>query len=161
MPSRWIFCPQFGLVLDFGRSGRRAAAIRFNKDFSRSLFVLDDTGNQTEVARLKGSIVAAQFHPTETVLYVLLAEAVETETTYREEPYLAAIDLTAKTSQRLMDLAGRQSPRLSVAPDGRGLLVDTGSPRTADALPQAILHLDLTTNQWRTLAMGKQPLWVP
>lgn len=155
------FLPQFGLVLDFGRSGRRAAVIRFNKDFSRSLFVLDDTGNQTEVARLKGSIVAAQFHPSETVLYALLAEAIETETTYREEPYFAAIDLTAKTIQRLVDLAGRQNPRVSVAPDGRSLLLDTGTPRTADAPPQSILHLNLTTNQWQPLALGKQPLWVP
>ncbi|MGQ9864781.1 MAG: hypothetical protein ACUVSQ_00610 [Pseudanabaenaceae cyanobacterium] len=155
------FLPQFGLVLDFGRSGRRAAVVRFNKDFSRSLFVLDDTGNQTEVARLKGSIVAAQFHPSETVLYVLLAEAIETETTYREEPYLVVIDLAAKTSQRLLDLAGRQNPRLSVAPDGRSLLLDTGTPRTADAPPQSILQLDLTTNQWQPLVLGKHPLWVP
>ncbi|MFQ3679734.1 MAG: Ig-like domain-containing protein [Pseudanabaenaceae cyanobacterium] len=155
------FLPQFGLVLDFGRSGRRAAAIRFNKDFSRSLFVLDDTGNQTEVARLKGSILAAQFHPTETVLYALLAEAVETETTYREEPYLVAFDLATKTAKRLVDLTGRQSPRLSVAPDGRGLLLDTGTPRTADGPPQSILHLDLTTNQWQPLVLGKHPQWMP
>ncbi len=155
------FLPQFGLVLDFGRSGRRAAVVRFNKDFTRSLFVLDDTGRQTEVVRLKGSIAAAQFHPTETVLYALLADAVETDTTYREEPYLAAIDVTRNTVQRLLDLTGRQNPRLSVAPDGRGLLVDTGTPRTTDGAPQGILHFDLTNRQWQPLVLGKQPLWVP
>ncbi|MBV9385592.1 MAG: hypothetical protein JOZ78_04090, partial [Chroococcidiopsidaceae cyanobacterium CP_BM_ER_R8_30] len=58
------FLPQFGLVLDFTRDGSAAAMVKFNSDYTRSLFLVTNQGVQKQLLRTTGSILSAQFNPT-------------------------------------------------------------------------------------------------
>jgi hypothetical protein len=95
------FLPQFGQVLSLSPSGNQAAMVRFNNDFTRSLFVVTNQGIQQEVWRTDGSILHAEFDPTQQVLYSVVTRLVPSET-YQEEPFLLKIDL-AKALERPVD----------------------------------------------------------
>lgn len=87
------FLPRFGQVLNLSANGRQAAMIRFNSDFTQSLFLVTNAGIQKELWRTYGSILKAEFDPTQQILYCLVTRLIPGET-YQEEPYLIAIDLT-------------------------------------------------------------------
>jgi len=132
------FLPQFSQVLGFARDGATAAMLKFNTDFTRSLYLVNNRGDQKELLRFKGSIHAVQFDPAQRWLYCLLGELVEAES-YREQPFLAAIDLQTDELFPLVLLPEQQGVQMSLAPDGLALMfaqtlaVDTASPQLADA----------------------------
>ena len=129
------FLPRFGTVLNFGRSGTKAATIKFNKDYTRSLYLVNNQGVQKELTKINGSILSAQFDPQEKTLYCLLTD-VEQDTVkniFREKPFLAAIDLETAELKRILDLPAQREIQFNIAPDGQSILLNSAIPSASDA----------------------------
>ncbi|MBD2179144.1 hypothetical protein H6F42_19660 [Pseudanabaena sp. FACHB-1998] len=126
------FLPRFGTVLNFGRSGTQAATIKFNKDYTRSLYLVNNQGVQKELTKINGSILGAQFDPQEKNLYCLLTD-VEQDTAkniFREKPYLAAIDLESAQLRRLLELPSQREVQFNISPDGQSILLNSAIPNS-------------------------------
>ncbi|HEY9749581.1 MAG TPA: Ig-like domain-containing protein [Allocoleopsis sp.] len=118
------FLPKFGMVLGFARDGSAAAMVKFNTNYTRSLFLVTNQGIQKEILKTTGSILSAQFDPTKQVLYCLLTELLPGED-YRERPFLAAIDLKTTAIKPLLRLPdGQRDIQINLSPDGLGFLFD-------------------------------------
>ncbi len=173
------FLPKFGTVLSFSRDGSSAAMLKFNTDYTRSLFLVTNQGDSKEIFKTTGSIVSAQFDPTEQILYCLLTNLIP-GATYQEQPYIAAIDLkTAVTeggAERALHpmvlLPKQRDIQMSLAPDGLALIFDQtdGDSRSPDGKSLAnsrLWLLPLTGNltakvQPEALPMpGFHPRWLP
>ncbi|MEN9244460.1 MAG: hypothetical protein Q6K81_06145 [Gloeomargarita sp. DG02_5_bins_242] len=149
------FLPKFGQLLNFDRQGTRALMVKFNSDFTRSLFLVGGTGEQ-ELLRLRGSILSADFDPRRPWVYVIATEAGEA-TNYQELPYLAAIALPTKQVLTLLQFDEPAPPHIALAPDGRDLLLEVNGHLWRFPLgvnPVAQLPEDL--GLW-----GRQPRWLP
>ncbi|OUC12497.1 MAG: hypothetical protein B0A82_22205 [Alkalinema sp. CACIAM 70d] len=131
------FLPKFGNVLGLARDNTAAAMVKFNKNYTRSLFLVTSQGEK-EILQTTGSILSAAFDPTKQLLYCLLTELLPGET-YQEQPYLAAIDLKAAQTAAnpnealypLLKLPNQREVKVSLAPDGVALLFD--QPVTSNA----------------------------
>lgn len=125
------FLPKFGTILGFAEDGTTAAMVKFNTDYTRSLFLVTNQGLQKEVLRITGSILKAQFDPTKQTLYCLLTNLVPGKT-YQEQPFFAAIDiksaLEGKPSEQILRplllLPMQREIQVSLSPDGVALLFD-------------------------------------
>jgi hypothetical protein len=167
------FLPRFGMVLGFSKDGTQAAMLQFNKDYTRSLFLVTNQGTQKELLRINGSVLKAQFDPTQKVLYCLLTRLLPGDT-YREEPYLAALDLQSSQVTPLLVLPEQQDIQVSLSPDGLALLLDqviplqagtqTANPlRTSDgkAIASSRLWLLPLPQQWSPTAALPKPELLP
>jgi len=126
------------------------------KRFTESLFLVTSQGTEEELLRVTGSIRDAQFDPSRRFLYVLASEqvdsrrqdALDTEE-YAEQPLLLLIDLEAKAMTKLATLPQQPTLSMSLAPDGRALLLDlvnlnAETDLAEDADPEA----NLTPGLW-------------
>jgi dipeptidyl aminopeptidase/acylaminoacyl peptidase len=118
------FLPKFGVVLDFSPDGVLATMVKFNADRTRSLFLVSSQGTQKELLRTKGSIFSAQFAPDKQTLYCLLSELITEGEIYKEEPYLASVDLKTGKQTPLVLLPDQFDTQVSIAPDGLAILLD-------------------------------------
>ena len=152
------FLPNYGRVLDLAADGTAAAMVNFNQDdpekrFTESLFLVTNQGREEELLQVSGSILEAHFDPSRSVLYVLATELVDaaensdlnpdllpTADAYVEQPLLLAITLDGVVSP-LLRLPQQQRIHMSVAPDGRSLLLDLASLSAAEG--PKIWHLPL------------------
>ena len=124
------FLPKFGTVLNFSPDGTAAAMVKFNTDYTRSLFLVSQ-GVQKEILKIPGSILSAQFDANNQILYCLLTNLTP-GTTFQEQPFLAAIDLKAAREGKSMDqtlrplvlLPIQREIKVDLAPDGRALIFD-------------------------------------
>jgi dipeptidyl aminopeptidase/acylaminoacyl peptidase len=137
--------------------------IAFNKDFTRSLYIVSNTGEQKELLRLKGSILSAQFAPQEQKLYCLLSQLQESTQEYREDPYLVEIDLNTKQVTTLLDLKGQGNLMMHLAPDGQYLALSSGDPNMpTNASPTNQLNIiDLNNQKVIATLQGSRPRWLP
>jgi hypothetical protein len=143
----WDFLPKFGTVLSFARDGRAAAMVKFNNDFTRSLFLVTNQGQQKELRKINGDFKTAQFSPDGQTLYCVI-ELQETAppsklkptTTVKKpektkkleepdqqkipQPYLIAIDVTTAQTKPVLQLPQQPGIILSLSPDGRALMFD-------------------------------------
>lgn len=152
------FLPNYGRVLDLAADGTAAAMVNFNQDdpekrFTESLFLVTNQGREEELLQVSGSILEAHFDPSRAVLYVLATEIVDaaensdlnpdllpTADAYVEQPLLLAVTLDGVVSP-LLRLPQQQRIHMSVAPDGRSLLLDLASISAAEG--PKIWHLPL------------------
>jgi hypothetical protein len=118
------FFPKFGSVLGFNSSGTQVAMVKFNNDYTRSLYLLNNQGKQEELLKISGSILEVKFSPREPIIYCLLTDAIQSKNSYQERLYLAAIATETKQLTRILDLPDRLSSELSMSPDGTALLID-------------------------------------
>ncbi|MFQ4145692.1 hypothetical protein [Chlorogloeopsis sp. ULAP02] len=124
------FFPQFGLVQAFSPDGSQAAMVKFNTDYTRDLFLVTNQGVQKKLLTTKGSIVNCQFDTASPTLYCLLTQLLPGEY-YQEQPYLVAIDLkTGKQKPLLVLPPDQRNVKMSLSPDGLGLLFDQVVPQT-------------------------------
>lgn len=154
------FLPNYGRVLDLTADGSAAAMVNFNQDdpekrFIESLFLVTNQGREEELLQVSGAILEAQFDPTRPVLYVLVSELVEappsreeplqTANAYAEQPLLLAIALADGEVSPLLRLPQQRTIHMSVAPDGRSLLLDLAAQAAAadPAQRPKIWHLPL------------------
>ncbi|HHP7229608.1 MAG TPA: hypothetical protein ACFCUY_01965 [Xenococcaceae cyanobacterium] len=154
------FLPKFGRVVSFSADGMAAAMINYNTDnqdlkYTRSLFYVNNQGVQKELLNLAGSIIDCQFNPTATQLYCLLSE-LKPGDEYREQPYLAAIDLKTSETTPLLALPEYQDSRISIAPDGLGVLFD--QVLTTDTLSSNDIT---TTDSGETIVTSRLWLLIP
>jgi hypothetical protein len=131
------FLPKFGTVLDFSRDGSLAAMLKFNGDRTKSLYLVNNQGIETELFRTNGSIRKAEFDPTKQIVYCLLTELITNNNLYQERPYLAAIDLKTKQQTPLAVLPMQQDIEFSLSPDGLAILVDEAVAVKDGNLPDA------------------------
>jgi Tol biopolymer transport system component len=126
------FLPQFGLVQAFSKDGTQAAMVKFNTDYTRDLFLVTNQGTQKQLVKTTGSIVSCQFDPASPTLYCLLTQLLPGDQ-YQEQPYLVAIDLKTGEQKPLLVLpAGQRNVRMSLSPDGLGLLFDQVKAQTTN-----------------------------
>ncbi|MFQ4137313.1 Ig-like domain-containing protein [Nodosilinea sp. PGN35] len=153
------FLPNYGRVLDVTADGSAAAMVNFNQDdpekrFTESLFLVTNQGREEELLQVSGAIVDAQFDPTRQFLYVLASELVEApaeadtlqaDDAYVEQPLLLVITLVGGETRPLLRLPQQQRLHMSVAPDGRSLLIDLAGQTTPDSAAgnPVIWHLPL------------------
>ncbi len=182
------FLPKFGMVLSFAKDGSAAAMLKFNTDYTRALYLVTNQGLQKELLRTKGSIISAVFTPQRDALYCLLTRLLP-GSDYKEQPYIAKIDLQTNKLTELLNLPVQQNITLSLAPDGSRLLLDqtldstaanSTSPSTASNGPsnlpndvQGNLQSSIQSNIQSlplppspgtaptVLAIGTKPQWLP
>ncbi len=116
------FLPKFGTVISFAGDGTAAAMLKFNTDYTRSLFLVTNQGTQRELLRTTGSVLGCQFTPTKETLYCLLTQLIQGEE-YQEEPFLAAVDLkgvkaAAETAAKAADEAAKAAKAAAEAAKG-------------------------------------------
>jgi hypothetical protein len=176
------FLPKFGMVLSFSRDGSQAAMLKFNDDFTRSLYIVNNQGLQKEILKITGSIRSAIFDPSQRFLFCLLTE-VQAGETFKEQPYLAVIDLNTALKdpkfglKPLVKLPQQREIQLSLAADGRALLFDQTEndpnvvAKTPNTLQQSRLWIfpteTLLAGDWNApinpiqLMPGFHPRWLP
>jgi hypothetical protein len=160
------FLPQYGMVLNFARDGSAATMVKFNPDYTRSLFLVSNQGNPKELLRTSGSILSTAFTAQRDALYCLLTRLV-TGKDYQEQPFIAKIDLKTGKPSELLTLPIQRNVTLTLAPDGSQLLFDQGTAASTDASAQAtqanIWSLALTGAKPnpQVVAVGTEPQWLP
>lgn len=123
------FLPKYGQVLTFSNDGTGAAMINFNKDsnelrYTRSLFYVNNQGLEKELINIDGSIIDCKFNPSGKHLFCLLTELIKTEKEFKEKPYFVGIDIQSGQLIPLVALPNYQDIKISIAPDGLGILFD-------------------------------------
>ncbi|AFZ04655.1 hypothetical protein Osc7112_0007 [Oscillatoria nigro-viridis PCC 7112] len=142
------FLPKYEQVLGMARDNSAAAYVKYNSDFTRSLFILDNQGVEQEILRIPGSIMAVYFDPRKNQdnqvqrLYCFLAQRLKTES-YKEQPFIATIDLKKEgtrlvgTIKPLLILPNQLDTQISLSPDGLALIFDqsvtAATPSVADS----------------------------
>jgi hypothetical protein len=124
------FLPKFGTLLSFSEDGTTAAVVKFNNNYTKSLYVVNDLGKQDEVLKINGSILAAKFAPNKNFIYCLATELKTTNNLAQEHPYLAAIDLQKKKVLPLLRLPAQQGIQIDLAPDGLAIAIDQAEKAT-------------------------------
>jgi hypothetical protein len=163
------FLPQYSMVLNFARDGSAATMVKFNTDYTRSLFLVSSQGNPRELLRTSGSILSTAFTAQRDALYCLLTRLV-TGKDYQEQPFIAKIDLKTGRPSELLTLPIQRNVTLSLAPDGSQLLFDQGTAPASGGAAQAtqtaqanIWSLALTESKPspKVVAVGTEPQWLP
>ncbi len=129
--SNLDFLPKFGNVLSFANDGTAAAMVKYNSDYTKSLFVVNSQGVEDQVFKTNGSIWDARFSPAKDIIYCLATElktkgdnSQEENNISQEEPYLTAIDLKTKKILMTILLPIQQGIQMSLSPDGIALMFD-------------------------------------
>ncbi len=155
------FLPKFGMVLNFAPDGTQAAMVRFNSDYTRSLFLVNNQGSQKELLRTTGSINSCIFHPVLSNLYCMLTQLIEGEV-YQEQPYLAAVDLNSGKQTPLIVMPEQRDVQISLSPDGLALLLDQIVTSVApDTSPQINVPRTSDGEAISTSRLWLVPLFVP
>jgi hypothetical protein len=118
------FLPKYGTVLSFAHDGSSAAMVKFNTDYTRSLYLVTNQGVETELLKTGGSILDAIFSPSKDLIYCLATELQTKNELSQEQPYLVAIDLKTKQVIPLLLLPIQQAINMSLSPDGLALMFD-------------------------------------
>jgi hypothetical protein len=122
------FLPQYGLVLDVASDGAAAAMVNFNqndpaKRYIQSLVWVSNQGLEKPLLDATGSILDAQFDPTNTLLYCLISQLLPGEA-YQVQPYLIAVDVKSGQLYELLKMPPQPSVNMSLSPDGLAVLFD-------------------------------------
>jgi hypothetical protein len=120
----WEFLPKFGRVMDFSKDGTGAAMVKFNTNYTRTLFHVTNQGKEQELIETPGSIIDCQYSPQGETLYCLLTELVTGEK-YQEKPYLAIFNVKSSKVRPLLIFPDQRNMQISLSPDGEALLFDS------------------------------------
>lgn len=173
------FLPKFGMVLSFALDGTAATMLKFNQDFTRSLFLVTNQGTQQELLKTRGSVLSTAFGPQGESVYGIVTQ-LQPGDEYVEEPYLMQIDLETGKQKTLLDLGKQREINFSLAPDGSALLFDQAigeDTASSGALPTALGPGVVTSRLWmlplaqasdlgdavepEAIASGWSPSWLP
>lgn len=172
------FLAQFGQTLAIRPDGAFGALLRFNPDYTRSLWIVSNTGNSQEILVAEGSIGVGAFSATAPVFYALVNQ-IDPET-YSESPRLLAIPWEEGGQIEVVRAEYPMGLDFSLAPDGRTLAYTLLEPvqgvpdplaplsRTGQAIARAqVWLLDLENglpipSSRRRLPLGSSMLaWIP
>ncbi len=166
------FFPEYSKVFGFTRDGSAAVMVKYNPDFTESLYLVPSQGEHRELYRSPGSILSASFDPTGRTLYCLMTDVVKekapenlrikdgSEVT-KEIPYIASIDLESGKLKRLLKFAAPGlDVQLSVSPDGRSLMFD--QLQTAELSPNSEAQVNrLKNSSGDSIVSGRLWLLLP
>ncbi|NJK72997.1 MAG: Ig-like domain-containing protein [Microcoleus sp. SU_5_6] len=165
------FLPKYEQVLSLARDNSTAAYVKYNTDFTRSLFIADNQGLEQEILRIPGSIISVYFDPRKNEdnqfqrLYCLLAQRLKTED-YKEQPFIAAIDLKKDgtrlvgTIKPLLILPEQLDTQISLSPDGLALIFDqsvTAAKPSAGDTPRNDSGQSIATSRLWLLPLVEMP----
>lgn len=164
--SNTNFLPKYGQVLTFSNDGNSAAMINFNKDdpqlrFTNSLFYVNNQGVEKELVNIEGSIIDCKFNGNGKQLFCLLTELIEKDSEFQEKPYFVAIDIASGDVIPLVALPKFQDMKISIAPDGFGILFDqliTENDVPQNSLKTALPDNDLLTESAELILSSR--LWL-
>jgi hypothetical protein len=126
--------------------------LKYNSDFSRSIFLITNHGLQKELSYTAGEFLNCQFDPINPQLYCLLTRR-QPGKDFSEKLTLEAIDLPTFAVKPLLVLPDQVKTKISFSPHGLELLLDrvvakksepvTGDLRTdgSSAIAQSSLML--------------------
>ena len=126
------FLPQYGLVMDVANNGSAAAMVSFNQDdpekrFTQTLFWVSNQGDEKPLLNVTGSILDAQFDPTNELLFCLTSQLLEGDI-YQVQPSISVVNLKTGDVEMLRTLSPQPSAHMSLAPDGIALLFNETVP---------------------------------
>jgi hypothetical protein len=166
------FFPEYSKVFGFTQDGSAAVMVKYNPDFTESLYLVPNQGEHRELYRNPGSILSASFDPTGRTLYCLMTDVVkekaeanvrikEGSEVTREIPYIAAIDLESGKLKRLLKFAAPGlDVQVSVSPDGRALMFD--QLQTAELSPDRDANANrLKNSSGASIVSGRLWLLLP
>ena len=127
--------------------------INFNKDdsalrYTRSLFYVNNQGVEKELINIEVLIIYCKFNGNGKQLFCLLTELIETQTEFQEKPYFVAIDIQSGDIIPLVALPKFQDMKISISPDGFGILFD--QLITENDVPQNSLKMNLPNDDLLT-----------
>lgn len=174
------FLPEFGRIFDLSDDGTAAAMVDFNQNnpeqrFTESLVMVTNQGGETEFLNVTGSILSAQFDPTNRIIYVLASDLLPGEQ-YQEQPFLTAVNIETQASLELATFPPQSRVTMSISPDGLAAVIAVALPMGNDGnaeLVQTILLPFFTTTEGRLSGMpaptqlqvlpyvGTLPTWLP
>lgn len=150
------FLPEFGRVFDVTSDGTAAAMVDFNQNdperrFVETLVLVTNQGEETALLDATGTIISAEFDPTNRILYVLASDLLPGDE-YREQPYLAAIALTDNPEPlKLLNLPPQARVSLDISPDGLAALLSVAvaaeDDPTQEQIQTVLMPLFQTTEQ--------------
>jgi len=117
------FIPSFRRVFSFTPDGRESAMLKYNSDFTQSIFLVTNQGLQKELIRTAGEFLNCQFDPRNPQLYCLLTRR-KPGKEFSEQLTLEAIDLKTFQVKSLLVLPDQIETKMSLSPDGLELLLD-------------------------------------
>lgn len=152
----WEFLPKFGRVMNFSKNGTAAAMVKFNTNYTRTLFHVTNQGKEQQLIETPGSIMDCQYSPQGETLYCLLTELIEGEK-FQEKPYLAIIDIKSSKIRPLLIFPDQRSMQMSLSADGEALLFDSlvTSPPKSDLALRTKDGQDITTGRLWVLPLAK------
>ena len=133
------FIPKFGKVLSFSKDGIRAAMVKFNSDYTQSVFLVTNQGLQKQLLSTNGDVLNCQFDSNAQNLYCLMTQLIPGKE-YSQQVSLSAIDLKTFKVELLWAASNQSDVQMSVSPDNSALLLDQVA--ITGALPE---KEDLTT----------------
>ncbi|MEM7648546.1 MAG: hypothetical protein AAF283_05180, partial [Cyanobacteria bacterium P01_A01_bin.70] len=171
------FLPEFGRVFDITSDGSAAAMVDFNQNdperrFTETLVFVTIDGEETPLLDTTGSILAAEFDPTNQILYVLASELLP-GADYQEQPFLTAIALDESPMLvPLLTFPAQSRVSMNISPDGLAIALEVASPTPDGAAQNLLLPLFQTTEQRLTGTpaqaepqvlpfTGTVPTWLP
>ncbi|MEL6397621.1 MAG: Ig-like domain-containing protein [Cyanobacteria bacterium J06626_4] len=171
------FLPEFGRVFDVTSDGSAAAMVDFNQNdperrFTETLVFVTIDGEETPLLDTTGSILAAEFDPTNQILYVLASELLP-GADYQEQPFLTAIALDeSPLLVPLLTFPAQSRVSMNISPDGLAIALEVASPTPDGAAQNLLLPLFQTTEERLTGTpaqtepqvlpfTGATPTWLP
>jgi hypothetical protein len=118
------FSPEFGSVLGFTADGTTAAMVKYNSDYTKSLFMVNNQGLKQKIFQTNGSILDAKFSPRKDIIYCLATSLKIKNNNSQEEPFLTAIDVKTQKILLMTLLPIQQGIQMSLAPDGLAVMFD-------------------------------------
>ncbi len=129
------FLAQFGQALDIKADGSEAAMVKFNPDYSRSLWIVSNTGDSQEILSTEGSYLGGEFAPADPIFYVLVTERDPED--FTESPQLLALNWQTGERRTLIRAPFPTELDFSLAPDGRSLVYSVLQPSQGVPEPRA------------------------
>lgn len=117
------FIPSFRRVFSFSSDGRESAMLKYNSDFSQSIFLVTNQEFQKELIRTAGEFINCQFDPRNPQLYCLLTRR-KPGKDFSEKLTLEVINLQTFAVKSLLVLPDQVETKMSLSPDGLELLLD-------------------------------------
>jgi Bacterial Ig-like domain len=162
------FLPKFGRVLRFAPDGSQALVVRFNPDFTQSLYRVGSAAPEQLLLRWRGSFEAARFDPSRRRLYLLVQSQAEGQAG-REQ--ILSLDLSPTGAplgepHTLVELGPTSGSSVDLAPDGRALILDQALGRERRSLWLIPLippgeEGDRPAPPRRFDVAGQRPKWLP
>jgi hypothetical protein len=125
--------PSFRRVFNFTPDGRESAMLKYNSDFTQSIFLVTNWGLPKELTRTAGEFINCLFDPRNPQLYCLLTRR-KPGKYFSETLTLEAIDLQTLAVKPLLVLPDRAEVKMSLSPDGLQLLLDRIAVKQAEPM---------------------------